>query len=38
MKYISYAESIRQLQAAWDDQPVVFAGGITLNRNDSDDD
>jgi len=33
MEYISYAESIRQLQAAWDNQPVTFAGGITINNN-----
>lgn len=33
MKYISYAESIRQLKAAWDNEPVTFAGGATLNQN-----
>ena len=33
MEYISFAESIRQLKAAWDNQPVTFAGGATLNQN-----
>ena len=33
MEYISFAESIRQLKAAWDNEPVTFAGGATLNQN-----
>ena len=29
----SYAESVRRLQEAWDNEPVVFIGGIRLNHN-----
>ncbi len=33
MNYISYAESIRQLKEAWANEPIIFAGGVTLNHN-----
>ena len=29
----SYAESLRKLKEAWNDEPVVFIGGIRLNHN-----
>jgi len=32
MKYISYAESFRELKKAWNNEPVVFTGGIRLNH------
>ncbi len=32
-KRISYAESIRRLKEAWDNEPVTFVGGIRLNYN-----
>ena len=32
-KTISYAESIRRLKDAWDNEPVTFIGGISLNYN-----
>ena len=37
MEYISFAESIRQLKEAWDNEPVTFAGGAKLNQNEEDD-
>lgn len=30
---LSYAESIRRLKQAWDNQPVQLIGGIRLNHN-----
>ena len=30
---ISHAESVRRLKQAWDNEPVVFIGGIPLNHN-----
>ena len=30
---ISYAESIRRLKDAWNNEPVTFVGGIRLNHN-----
>lgn len=30
---ISYAESIRRLKETWNNEPVTFIGGITLNYN-----
>ena len=30
---ISYAESIRRLKETWDNEPVIFVGGISLNYN-----
>ena len=32
-RVISYAESVRRLKQAWDNEPVVFTGGIRLNYN-----
>ena len=32
-KCISYAESIRRLKETWDNEPVIFVGGIRLNYN-----
>lgn len=34
MDYISYAESIRRLKAVYDNEPVVFIGGLTLNHSE----
>ena len=30
---ISYAESIRRLKETWNNEPVTFIGGISLNYN-----
>ena len=30
---ISYAESVRRLKKAWNNEPVTFTGGIRLNYN-----
>jgi hypothetical protein len=32
-KEISYAESLRELKEAWNNEPVVFIGGVRLNHN-----
>ena len=32
-KEVSYAEGLRKLKQAWDNEPVVFIGGIRLNHN-----
>ena len=32
-KEVSYAESLRKLKQEWQNEPVVFIGGIKLNHN-----